>query len=318
MAWIESHQQLGRHPKMVRLAARVRACRPQVIGHLHYLWWWAVDFAPSGDLSAFAADEIAAASEWNGDANLWLAALKEIGWIDDTGHLHDWFDYAGKLIERREKDCGRKRDMRRAYEDGSIEAVRSRDGSNCRYCGIEVDWVDRKTSKGGTYDHVDPTGPSTVENLVVSCRGCNSAKGPRTPLQITHLARIKCASNAASNNSTVPYPTLPNSTQPVFSRRQSAGVVGEYSADFLSFWEAYPKKKGGKHEAFKAWNKASGRRPPLEKILAAITDQTNSRDWKKDGGQFIPLPATWINQGRWEDEPSLDLPETKKPLRVQV
>jgi hypothetical protein len=28
-----------------------------------------------------------------------------------------------------------------------------------------------------------------------------------------------------------------------------------------------------------------------------------SAEWTKDGGQFIPHPATWLNQKRWEDEP---------------
>src|SRR5262245_42362945 len=112
MAWIESHQSLGRHPKMLRLAARVRACGPQVIGHLHYLWWWALDYAPDGDVSRFAAQEIAAASEWNGDPDLWLAALGETGWIDPDGHLHDWTDYAGKLAESRARDRERKRSAR--------------------------------------------------------------------------------------------------------------------------------------------------------------------------------------------------------------
>lgn len=113
MAWIESHQALGRHPKMIRLAARVRACRPQVIGHLHYLWWWALDFAPTGDLSGLTSLEVAAASEWNGDADLWLAALKECRWIDDSDQLHDWHDYAGKLILEREAARERMRTLRK-------------------------------------------------------------------------------------------------------------------------------------------------------------------------------------------------------------
>jgi hypothetical protein len=28
----------------------------------------------------------------------------------------------------------------------------------------------------------------------------------------------------------------------------------------------------------------------------------NSQQWTKDGGQFIPMPATWLNGRRWEDE----------------
>jgi hypothetical protein len=70
--------------------------------------------------------------------------------------------------------------------------------------------------------------------------------------------------------------------------------------DFESFWKEYPKKIG-KGDAFKSWNKNG--RPPLEKIIKSIRDQKESDQWRKDGGQYIPMPATWINQKRWDDEP---------------
>lgn len=42
-------------------------------------------------------------------------------------------------------------------------------------------------------------------------------------------------------------------------------------------------------------------KPVQEKILAAVQAAKRSDQWTKDGGQFIPHPATWINQGRWDD-----------------
>jgi len=72
-----------------------------------------------------------------------------------------------------------------------------------------------------------------------------------------------------------------------------------FAADFVSFWKAYPRKVG-KGAAMKAWEKA---RPPLDKCLATLRWQSQSEAWRKDNGQFIPHPATWLNQARWEDEP---------------
>jgi hypothetical protein len=109
MAWIESHQALGRHPKLLRLAGQLRIHRAQALGHLHFLWWWALDYAPYGDVSALTSAEIAAAAEWPGDVTQFDKSLRESGWIDDNGHLHDWMEYAGKLVERRQADRDRKR-----------------------------------------------------------------------------------------------------------------------------------------------------------------------------------------------------------------
>jgi hypothetical protein len=61
------------------------------------------------------------------------------------------------------------------------KAVRARDGSFCRYCGVDVNWNDRRGPQGATYDHVNPAGSSSDINVVVCCRSCNSRKGFRTP-----------------------------------------------------------------------------------------------------------------------------------------
>lgn len=117
MAWIESHQSLGNHPKLLRLSAQLRINRAQAVGHLQYLWWWALDYSSGGDLSAFAATEISAASHWPTDPEPYLQALKECGWIDKDGHLHDWEDYAGRLIERKDKQRSDARERQRRFRE---------------------------------------------------------------------------------------------------------------------------------------------------------------------------------------------------------
>ena len=109
MAWIESHQTLGTHLKLRRLARALGISRAQAIGHLHYLWWWAVDNAPTGDLSTLTAAEIAEVAEWADSEDVFVAALRQCRWLDPDGFLHDWEDYAGRLIAEREADRERKR-----------------------------------------------------------------------------------------------------------------------------------------------------------------------------------------------------------------
>lgn len=67
---------------------------------------------------------------------------------------------------------------------------------------------------------------------------------------------------------------------------------------FDRFWKAYPRKVG-KGDARKAFDKV---KVPVDTLIKAVEAQKASAQWKKDGGSFIPYPATWLRQCRWEDE----------------
>lgn len=94
--------------------------------------------------------------------------------------------------------------------------------------------------------------------------------------------------------------------------RKGKGKEGKDDASrdalFDTFWKAYPRKVG-KDEARKAFDKRKPTPELLNAILAAIEVQRQTLDWQKDGGQFIPHPATWLNQGRWQDEIGGDEPQ---------
>jgi DnaD/phage-associated family protein len=117
VAWIESHQGLAKHPKTLKLARKLNINIAQAIGHLHLFWWWAMEYAQDGDLSHCDPEDIAIAADWPGDAGLFVDSLVDSGFVDrgDDGNLsiHDWYEYAGKLIERRIADAERKRKERK-------------------------------------------------------------------------------------------------------------------------------------------------------------------------------------------------------------
>lgn len=69
--------------------------------------------------------------------------------------------------------------------------------------------------------------------------------------------------------------------------------------DFEIFWQRYPKKVG-KQAAITAWKKF---KPRLDDVMFALSWQIESEQWTKQNGSFIPNPATYLNQGRWQDEP---------------
>ena len=84
---------------------------------------------------------------------------------------------------------------------------------------------------------------------------------------------------------------------------------GRGGVEFEAFWQAYPKKVG-KKAALKAWRCAKDR-PELDALLAKIAQLKETDQWKKDGGQFIPNPATFLNQGRWDDQPTVVVGATR-------
>lgn len=72
---------------------------------------------------------------------------------------------------------------------------------------------------------------------------------------------------------------------------------------FEKFYAAYPKKKS-KDDALKAFEKRNPSEALLQKMLDALETQKKSHDWIKEGGKYIPYPATWLNRGGWMDQPT--------------
>lgn len=73
--------------------------------------------------------------------------------------------------------------------------VRRRDGDHCRWCGIGVVWPGRKTKRSAELDHLHPDKldagiPTTVDDLVIACRGCNRTRaGNRAEWDSAHTLR---------------------------------------------------------------------------------------------------------------------------------
>ncbi len=126
MAWIESHQTLARHPKTNKLARALNVHRTSAIGVLHMFWWWAMDYAESGKLNDFGADDIADACDWDGESTVLYDALKSSRFIDsdeDGDSIHDWDDYAGRLVERRNANRERMQRARAAHVQNTNDAT---------------------------------------------------------------------------------------------------------------------------------------------------------------------------------------------------
>jgi hypothetical protein len=83
--------------------------------------------------------------------------------------------------------------------------------------------------------------------------------------------------------------------------RRGEEIRGSTDRDFAAWWEAYPKKVG-RGDAEKAWKQTAKSRPPLDVMLAALAWQKTSRDWTKDGGEYIKHPGPYLRAKKWADE----------------
>ena len=136
------------------------------------------------------------AEQWTDYVITYGAAVSQLGMANITAILEDLITIGAlqdistdserkyRLVERdalfniikttdKTLRAKRKRDLNR----GSLQVpVLLRDGSNCRYCSIEVNWKDHSSEYGGTFDHREPDKETTPENYVVCCRGCNQLR----------------------------------------------------------------------------------------------------------------------------------------------
>lgn len=96
---------------------------------------------------------------------------------------------------------------------------------------------------------------------------------------------------------------VPESTKPTKAKKPTKRTDDSdeaAAAGWQEFWSAYPRADG-KKAARKAWNRIAPDDPLQARMLAAIAVQRRSDAWRKEGGNYIPHAATWLNGERWTD-----------------
>ena len=135
MAWIQIHQQLKDHRKVLAAADELDIEPAHMLGLLISFWLWAIDNAPDGSLTGISDRMIARAAQWDKDPEEFVAALTSASLLDVTEdgvlEIHDWSEYTGKLIEQRENEKNRSRARRAAAKsnDRRTTAGQSEDAS---------------------------------------------------------------------------------------------------------------------------------------------------------------------------------------------
>lgn len=135
MAWIESHTDLGKHPKILNLSAMMNWSVREAVGSVHMLWHWCVDYAENGDLRRYNDAVIASVVALNPEEGArFVEALVTCGGEAVSGfierapyfRIHDWWDYIGPYLQSKYKHNPAKwKEIRRAYSNGSKNSQRT-------------------------------------------------------------------------------------------------------------------------------------------------------------------------------------------------
>lgn len=83
--------------------------------------------------------------------------------------------------------------------------------------------------------------------------------------------------------------------------RDGKKLVPEDDPDWMKFWERFPKRVA-KKDARLAWAKLQPSGDVVEKILDALAWQSQQEQWVRDGGRYVPYPASWLRAERFNDE----------------
>jgi len=137
--------------------------------------------------------------------------------------------------------------------------------------GIQVDAVQAQCKSSADAVQMQRDCPAVVVGGDVEVEG--EVVGDHRPEPCTALALV---------TDDLPTATPPNSP---------------YPADFEEWWQVYPRKTG-KGAAAKAYRKAR-RQIPSGSLLAAL--DLHAAAWATVDEQFIPHPATWLNEARYDD-----------------
>jgi len=127
--------------------------------------------------------------------------------------------------------------------------------------------------------------------------------------QQEHRAKVSTNVNASQQMSTPSTHSDSDADTKTDKKKKPPNPLKGECDGFDLFWNEYPNKQS-KIAAKRAWLKIKP--DEREEVMRGIAAWKASESWLKDEGQFIPYPATFLNQRRFEDSPK------RKPIKKKV
>ena len=270
----------------------------------------------------------------------WFVNEKMMEITNDIFMISNWSKYQN--IDGLEKIQLQNRERQRKFrETKRNNLLLLTENTNCVYCGQEAK----------TIDHIIPQskgGKDEPNNVVKCCLSCNQKKTNKDLVQFLNEEIIVYKNTDIINkvltndvlNKHVMYDynkqkfvtlhvTLGNGVSLIDNNSSSSSQSILLSLDlevkdnkpsiddmFEDFWNNYPKKVSKK--TARKWfdtNKKKVTKELIDTMVLAIQKQKTSNEWKKNKGQFIPNPTTWLNQEKWNDQLTYESEDKYKALK---
>lgn len=172
MAWIEVHDTLPDHPKVLRAAKALKLDSDALVGKLVRLWVWALGNREDGVLNDLDADRLDVIMQYKGKASALLEALvvnRLLDALPDEHYMiHDWDEHVMMLRDKREEKRKQNAERVKRYRN----AKKRMESENCnadvmhecnadvmRYNGVTCNASNARTVPNRTIDDLndDPT-----------------------------------------------------------------------------------------------------------------------------------------------------------------
>lgn len=285
MAYIPVYQSLLGHKFMIRLQIATGLPVVHLTGHLVCLWLWSIDNARDGVLPDEAAI-VAHAAQWSGDADTWLAALLNSGFVamESDGRLliHDWDDYIGSYFDSLERHRKINRDRQARFRENHRPEVRNvTDNVSVTLRNVTDDVTVTPVTLRNALNltKINLTDPN--EDLPTA-----AAESPPEPVAAAESPPDGGALPRAS-----PKPTTLN-------RQQLGRFERWYLGRDVAGYDGYPNKQQ-RPEAERAWRKLNPDDTLTAQLIADVQERRTGRKWAEG---FVDYPAKYLNQRIWEDD----------------
>lgn len=232
------------------------------------------------------------------DVEAFLIEARELGFADVSEDGHGRVTVINRRLYRKqiERENARLRKQRQRESrqghgkcHGDVRAGHEKVTANVTPKNAKNTQGVTAMSQGGVTGDVTPTSRAITH--------CNNAGLPGGHGEVPRGGGAGCHDDVTS------YSSSPSKTSLKSTPSSPPKTPVEYPEDFERFYRAFPKKRN-KPGAYRAWRKAEkdGVLPPVGALLEALEGHKQSREWTKEGGEYIPYPASWINGQRWNDE----------------